>query len=139
MPILAALTPPDLPRRWTSDVTVEKLGVDLDTNPRGILVMRDELLAWVRSMNQYTGGRGADKQFYLSVWGGSPLAVDRISGTAIHLPRPFVSVVGGLPPDCLPDLDETGGLADGFLPRLLVAWPDPFEVRWTDDVVPVPG
>lgn len=135
-PIITTLTPPTVQRRWTSDVTTEKLAMLLQEQPRGILIVRDELTGWVRGMNQYKGGRGADNQFYLSTWGGSPLAVDRKDGTQIYLSQPFVSVVGGLPPDCLPQLDASGGLADGFLPRLLFAWSEPFGVRWSDEVVP---
>ena len=29
-----------------------------------------------------------------------------------------------------------GGRSDGFLDRLLFAWPDPHPIRWTDDTVP---
>ena len=133
----AGLLSPNFPnnsgpnRRWTSDVTVEKAAVLLDKHPEGILIFRDELSGWVASMNQYKGGRGSDRQFYLSVWGGSRYAVDRKDGTQIDLLSPFVSVVGGIQPELIGELEDAQGRDDGFLARFLFAWPDPFEVRWT--------
>jgi len=47
------------------------------------------------------------------------------------LPHPCWSVVGGIPPDVISDLDDEGGKEDGFLPRLLFTWPEPIKVRWT--------
>ena len=126
-------------RTWTADVTVEQLARLLAANPRGLLLVRDELSAWVKSMNQYRQGKGADRQFYLSVWGGAPVKVDRVGAgtpTSITVPHPCLSVVGCIPPDVMPHLDEQSGLEDGFLPRLLFAWPQPVPVRWTETVVP---
>ena len=42
-------------RTWTNDVTVERLGALLAASPRGLFSYRDELSAWVKSMNQYRG------------------------------------------------------------------------------------
>jgi hypothetical protein len=126
-------------RTWTSDTTVERLGELLAENPRGLLNVRDELAAWVKSMNQYKGGRGADRQFYLSAWSSAPINVDRKGGmvgsSRIQVPRPFLSVIGCLPPDVLPQLLEPNGQQDGFIERLLFAWPESVPVRWTDDVI----
>ncbi len=123
-------------RRFTSDVTIEKLAELLDKHPRGILLYRDELSAWVRAMNQYRSGKGADRQFFLQTWGGSPLTVDRMNGMELFIPHPFLSVVGGLPPDMIGELEDAQGREDGFVPRIVFAWPDPVPVRWTDDEVP---
>ncbi len=124
-------------RTWTSDATVESLAGLLTNNSRGLLVIRDELTGMVNSMNQYKGGKGTDKEFYLSAWGGQSFVVDRArgKGTPLSIDRPFVSVVGGLPPDVLPELDPSAGLADGFLPRILFAWPDRFFPKWTDKTI----
>ena len=126
-------------RTWTADVTVEQLARLLAGNPRGLLLVRDELSAWVKSMNQYKQGKGADRQFYLSVWGGAPVKVDRVGAgtpTSISVPHPCLSVVGCIPPDVIPHLDDQSGQEDGFLPRLLFAWPQPVPVRWKEIVVP---
>lgn len=121
-------------RTWTSDATMESVVRLLEKNPRGLLVSRDELSGWIKGMNQYKGGKGADKEFYLSVWGGQAHVYDRASdgGTSIILGHPFLSIVGAIPPDVLHALDISGGEADGFLPRILFAWPDAIPVRWSD-------
>ncbi len=126
-------------RTWTSDATVESLARLLTEHPRGLLVIRDEWAGWVNSMNQYKDGKGADIEFYLSVWGGQSFVVDRVGvgakGTPLFIDRPFVSVVGGIPPDVLQELGQAAGIADGFFPRILFAWPDRFFPKWTDKTI----
>ena len=79
---------PCMRRLWTADVTVERLGTLLAENPRGLLLLRDELSAWVRGLNQYRQGRGADRQFYLSAWSQAPTAIDRQQKDPIFVDRP---------------------------------------------------
>lgn len=121
---------------WTADVTVEKLARLLSTNPRGLLLVRDELAAWVKSMNQYKQ-KGADREFYLSVWSGAPSRVDRVGEGSVIISDPCLSVVGCIPPDIVSKLNNEDGSEDGFMPRMLFAWPEPVPVRWTNTTVPV--
>jgi hypothetical protein len=65
------------PQLYTTDATLEALIQLLHQNPRGLLFVRDELTAWVLGMNQYRGGRGADRQQWLSLWNGADLIVHR--------------------------------------------------------------
>lgn len=122
------------PRTYTSDVTVEGLGQLFQENPRGLLLYRDELSGWVQSMDQYRNGKGGDRQFFLSAWSGTRISSDRVSRPRIRVPLPFLSIVGGIPPDILPDLADGQGREDGFLPRLLFAFPEQSPVRfsWID-------
>ena len=124
-------------RTWTSDATVEGLCLLLRDHPRGVELCRDELSGWTRSMNQYKGGKGSDQEFFLSNWGGQPYTIDRAKdgGTSIWIPRPCVSVVGTITPDVLPELDAGAGKADGFLARILFAWPDAVPPRWTHEMI----
>lgn len=69
--------PPVLRRVVVGDVTTEALATILAANPRGILMARDEISSWIRGMNQYKGGKGNDRQFYLSCWSGQTALVDR--------------------------------------------------------------
>jgi hypothetical protein len=131
--------PPDEPtmaRTVVDDTTVEALAPILAVNPRGVLDAKDELSAWVKAMNQYKGGKGSDRQFWLSVWSNSPFAVDR-KGQAepIIIPMPFVSVVGNIQPRILPELAE--GRDDGFLDRILLSYPEPHRTSVTDDEISV--
>lgn len=133
--------PPERPekpiraRTWTADVTVERQATLLAENPRGVLILRDELTAWVKSLNQYKGGKGSDRQFYLSAWSGAAVAVDRQGKEPVLIDHPFLAVVGCVPPDVLPELDDEGGKEDGFIHRVLFAYPEPVPVRWTEATV----
>jgi len=124
--------PPPLRHLFSSDTTVEALAVNLESNPKGLLIFRDEFSAWVQTMNQYR--RGADRQFFLSAWSNEMIKVDRKSdqGGPLVVRHPFLAVIGGVQPDLLPSL-EAGGAQDGFLDRLLFAYPaeQPFP-GWTD-------
>lgn len=126
---------PVLERIIVNDTTVETLGLLLHENPRGVGLVRDELSGLIGSLNQYKGGKGADKQFYLSAWSGDPIYIDRKSdrahrGSPLHVYQPFVGIVGGIQPDVLPVI---GGefrrgqrqIQDGFIDRFAIAWPDP--------------
>jgi hypothetical protein len=113
---------------YVADTTTEKLADLLQDNPRGVVVIRDELMAWITSLNQYKAkGAGADRQFYLSAWAGEPVSVHRKNQQAgpVFVGSPFLSVVGGLPPDLLPRLRGDQDMADGFFDRILLSYPDP--------------
>jgi hypothetical protein len=133
----APVPPPAPMRRYlTTDPTVEALAPILDQNPRGLVVARDELTGWVRSMDQYRARAGADRQFYLQTWSGVPTFVDRKSNPKpIMLDRPFVSVIGGLPPDMLGELRDERGREDGFIHRLVFEFASPIDDQWTEDTI----
>lgn len=128
--------PPKAPKfkhLWTSDSTTEALA-EMLADAKGLVLFRDELVGWVKSMDAYrSGGKGADRQHYLSMWSRSPIKIDRKSRPdPIVVDRPCLSVVGGIQPDVLPELIEKASRDDGFLDRLLFAYPDLGEDRWTD-------
>jgi hypothetical protein len=132
-------TPP--PRRPTAervhinDTTLEALIPILKENPRGVMLERDELVGWVKAMDQYkAGGKGAERQYWLSAWSNRPVSVDRKgqSGPTSVL-RPFVSVVGSIQPSVLPELADNR--EDGMLERFLFAYPETLNAMWTEDEV----
>ena len=129
------LVPPILKRTWTADTTTEKLATLLDENRHGMILIRDELTAWVKSLNQYKGGKGSDRQVFLSNWGSASFAVDRQGKPPIIVDTPFLSVVGCIPPDVLSDLDEENGREDGFIHRVLWSYPTPVCIQWTEIIV----
>lgn len=131
--------PPEEPgyqHAYTTDATTEALAEMLAAG-KGMALVRDELVGWVRSMDVYhAGGKGADRQHYLSMWSRAPIKIDRKSRPdPIIVERPCLAVVGGIQPDILPDLVEHEARDDGFLDRLLFAYPDLGGDRWTDDGV----
>jgi hypothetical protein len=122
---------PPLERLTVDDATVEALAAVLGENPRGVTLVKDELVGLVLALNQYReGGKGSDRQFYLSCWSGVDYTVDRRKGHELgplYLSRPFLAVVGGLTPDRLPilrgDRPNKAGEQDGFLDRFLFSFP----------------
>ncbi|MDP9362889.1 MAG: DUF3987 domain-containing protein, partial [Chloroflexota bacterium] len=124
--------PPDRPvleHFFTTDATTEALASMLSTSP-GVAVVRDELTGWVNAFDAYRAA--GDRQAYLSLWAGAPLKVDRKGAGTTYVPHPCVPIIGGVQPDMLPDLGEEAGRRDGFVERLLVAWPVARPIRWTE-------
>lgn len=123
-------------RLIVDDVTVERLAGLLGENPRGILIVCDELSGMMSGLNQYkAGGKGNDRQFFLKAWSGGSTSVDRksnLDGRPVTVSHPFLSIVGGMQPEMLSEFGEAKGRDDGFVDRLLFAAPDPVKVRWTD-------
>lgn len=115
---------PKLERLTTSDTTVEALGKLLSENSHGVAVACDELSAWARSMNQYKGGKGADRSHYLAMWSNSRMTIDRKKEDPIVVEAPYLSLIGGLQPDLLLELSNQGS-EDGMKERLLYCFPLP--------------
>lgn len=131
--------PPRFQHVLTTDTTVEALAVILgDESNKGVLVHKDEMVAFVRGMDQYRNGRGTDRQHYLSMWSRTSMKVDRKSSPVpVIVAKPCVSVVGGIQPDLLGDLADAARREDGFIDRLLWSWPDTDmqQDTWTEDDV----
>jgi hypothetical protein len=129
---------PRLRRLVTSDPTTEALGPILSRNPRGLTVAPDEMTKWVLAMDQYKGGRGADRPFYLSAWGNEPVIIDRAKHMQepIAVPDPYLTIIGGITPGMLSALPEGKGRDDGFLPRLLFTFPDRSPRSYSEQGIP---
>ena len=137
------LEEPEEPREkryMTNDATIEKIAEILRDNPDGLLLYRDELMGWLRSLDK--AGREADRAFYLEAWNGNgSFSVDRIGRGSLHVPAVCVSVLGGIQPGPLStyvgDALEEAEKADGLLQRFqLLVYPDtrgydPVD-RWPD-------
>jgi hypothetical protein len=132
---------PVLERIIVDDVTVEALARVLDDNPRGLLSVQDELTALIQAMNQFKGGRGSDRQFWLKVWSGSPHTIDRRKDQMedrgpLRLENPYVTVFGNIIPENVPTLSEERGKPDGFLDRFLFSYPETvFPGDWSDNII----
>lgn len=124
--------PPRFPHVYTTDATTEALGVML-LNSKGIAVIKDELVGWVTGMDQYHGGKGADRQHYLEAWSRKSLKIDRKGSVddPIIVPHPCLSVIGGVQPDMVSKMINESGGDDGFIDRMLWAYPPPMPNRFT--------
>lgn len=128
--------PPE-PRWYTSDATIEKVGVMLEQTPRGFLLARDELAGWF-AFDRYAKSKGAEQPAWLSIHSGQTLAVDRKDGTRILVERPFVAIAGGVQPRVLRAIiaAEPSLLDAGLLGRVLLVQPPTWARTWNEDGVP---
>ena len=120
-------TPPE-PRIVVADSTIEKLGELLNENPRGLLMVRDELTGWLASLDRE--GHECDRAFWLECWNGiGPFVTDRIGRGTIRIEACAVSVLGGIQPGKLAEYVRgavKGGMGDdGLMQRFqLAVYPD---------------
>lgn len=116
----------------TTNATVEALVVMLDR--AAVLLYADELSGVLLGMNQYKGGKGSDRQFYLAGWSRSFLANHRKkAGDTTIVDAPHFSVLGGIQPELLKTMEVEGD--DGFLDRFLWAMPEAKASKWSTAVV----
>lgn len=117
---------PTCKRYIVNDITVEKLGEILNENPDGILLYRDELNGFFRTLERQ--GHEADRAFYLEAWNGDgSFTYDRIGRGTLHIPGCCLSIIGSIQPGPLTALvrDLRGTGDDGLLQRFqLAVWPD---------------
>ncbi len=106
----------------------------LERSP-GVAIIRDEILSWVRSMDQYRGGKGSDRQEYLSLWAAATIKADRKGGEPIYRPCPVACVVGGIQPDFVAELHDEANRRDGFVERILPVVLDLRGGRWTEATI----
>jgi putative DNA primase/helicase len=116
------------PRRYeTNDPTVEKLGELLKDNPNGLLLFRDELTGFLRTLDKE--GHEADRGFYLESWSGTGgYTYDRIGRGTIIIPAVCMSIFGTIQPGPLArDLRAAATVDnDGLMNRFQVLlYPDP--------------
>lgn len=125
------IEPPTEPVRGQltmDDSTREALAQVHSENLRGLAMVLDELTAWVATLNAYRGGKGDDKQFWLKVNSGSLVKVNRKGDRdPILIPRPCISIVGGLTPAMLPSIAD--GNDDGWLDRICFSYPEPVKEK----------
>lgn len=121
-------------RQRIDDVTLEAVASHLSEQPRGLLVMADELRGWLDGMGIYaSGGAGRDVSRWLALHHCRPFRVDRKTNReSLYIPMASVWVTGTIQPSVL-GLAMTGeSVAAGLLARLLVVMPPPRAKRWTE-------
>lgn len=128
-------TPPAPPETiYTSDVTVECLVGLIQQNSllwrydSSVMIYRDEIAGFVKSMNLYRSGKGGDIDFYLASWSRAAFQYNRKTNQeVIHLRKPTISIFGSIQPDRLIELQGNRvGSKDGFIDRFLFSKPANF-------------
>lgn len=136
--------PPEAPnepvceRFWVSDITIEALAATLQNAQRGLMLIRDELAGWIKSFDQYKGGRGGDVAHWLTLHGARDLIVDRKGGGTVYVPRAAVSIAGSIQPEIFARALAREHHEDGLAARILPAMPPRRSEQWTESEVPEP-
>jgi hypothetical protein len=126
---------PVLRRVVCSDTTIEKLAEILEDNPRGTLLARDELSAWLGSFCRYKGKQGGtDLPNWLEMFRAGTVIVDRKTGERrqLFIERAAVSVSGTIQPGVLAKALTPEFLDAGLAARLLLAMPVAPPKRWSE-------
>lgn len=123
-PPVAPARPAPMQHVLTTDPTIDALAANLEINPRGILIFKDEL-----SRLLMTGGgqiRGRERLFFLSCWSNKMTKRDLKSAPnePTYLERPLVGILGGIQPDLLRTLQLHNTDDDGLMSRFLFCWPE---------------
>lgn len=118
---------PTCPRFYVNDATAEKLQELLGENPNGLLLVRDELSGWLKTLDKQ--GHENDRAFYLTAWiGTAGYTSDRIGRGTTYCDAACVSILGTIQPGVLSKHlrgATSGDTADGLMPRFqLMVYPD---------------
>jgi hypothetical protein len=119
---------PPAKRYLTNDTSYEQLGEILVANPRGVLVVRDELVSLLRALDR--DDQAAARGFYLSAWNGTqPYTFDRINRGHRHIDGACISLLGTTQPGRIGEyvrrVHAAGNADDGLLQRFsLMVWPN---------------
>lgn len=121
--------PPTAKELIMDDFTPEKLVEVMSNNPRGLVVIAEEILSWINNMNAYK--QGSEEQFWIKNWDAAFAKISRkgIAGGKIFIKKTNTSVVGGIQPGVLHEMLQQGRTMTGFSARLLFAYPENFEKK----------
>ena len=115
-------------RYIVNDCTIEKLGEILSENPNGIMLYRDEIYGFLKTIERED--RSNDRAFYLECFEGKKrYQFDRIGRGTLDIESTCLAMLGNIQPGVLrPYLNQAtcGGVGnDGLISRFqLMVWPD---------------
>lgn len=119
--------PPKDNRLLVDDATLEAVALRMAAGDGTLGVDSDELSEWLSGLSRYRSGGSSDRTRWLAGWSSSPWTVDRAGGRKLHIPRPVVSVCGGLQPHLTSLLGPDG---DGMRPRWLPHPSTDLDLKW---------
>jgi 5S rRNA maturation endonuclease (ribonuclease M5) len=122
---------PERTRYRTGDATPESIMKLLGENPRGLLLARNELGAWLGSFDRYAQG-AADLQFWMEVWDAMQASRDRAGDGNVTVDNPAVPITGTIQPGALKDKLTPVHFESGFAARFLLANPPTEPLTWTE-------
>ena len=129
--------PPEIKTCLMDDLTIEALADRLQSNPRGVLVAKDEISGWLESFDLYHNTKGADVSRWQSLHTGAHFGIDRRTDNRhqrIWLPR--VCITGGVQSKVFKRLMKEDYFERGLPARFIFAAPPPLQLKWSDATIP---
>jgi hypothetical protein len=126
--------PPVLKRFLWTQTAVDKLAAMLELNPRGLLVVREELNGWWASFLRTTGaGAGRDPGVWLEMHRAGPLYFERTCGNreVFFVPRAALSLTGVFSPGILVRVLKADVPARELVASFLLAMPPRMPAEWS--------
>lgn len=105
-----------------NDYTPEALYNAHNINSRGICIYRDELKGWLDDFGRYS--KSGEQSTMLSTYYRQPMQINRASKEPINIEKPSIYISGGIQPEILKDLAKDSRAENGFLSRIMFAYPD---------------
>ena len=116
------------------DITPEALFSIHSFNQRGLILYVDELASWIKNFDRYN--KGSEKEYWLGIWNGDRIVVERKTGDPIVIQQPFVSVAGTIQPEVLKEAMKQLKLGSGFFERVIFSWPKHAKKKpWNDQEI----
>jgi Protein of unknown function (DUF3987) len=96
------LAPPPMLDLYFSNFTIEALVDSIQHHPdKGYLIFNDELAQFYKSLDAYRGGKGSDRQQWLTIWDAGGIKNNRKSSGSVFIPQVSISIVGGVQPQTI--------------------------------------
>lgn len=113
---------PVLMRHILNDFTPEALFAAHSDNPRGIVILVDEILGMFKSANRYV--QGALVEQLLSAWSGAPIIIARKTDPEpLRIAHPFINIIGTTQTKAFCQLIDKGYADNGLLDRFIFVYP----------------
>ena len=114
---------PRLVQTIISDFTPEAmLSIHYD-NPRGIVLLVDEVVALFNSVKRYSAKSNLIEDL-LSAYSGQPIkAVRKTEAFPMSIPRPCINLIGGVQTNILDEIFRKEYVANGLTDRFLFVFP----------------
>ena len=128
---------PTRPKRvlhFTQDATIEAIAKVIDENPKGLLILRDELSGFLKNLD--SKGKEEYRSFYLEGWSSGSKSIERAGGSPLYFPKLTLGVLGNIQPSLIKQYvyeAVKGHKADGLLQRFqLLVFAESIEVKGID-------
>ncbi len=125
-------TKPVAARFCVQDTTVEALMVTLEQNPKGVLLVKDELSGWFAFGTYKRGGGKDDVAHWLQMYDADELINDRKGSGTMYIPYGAVSIAGGIQPNVLKRVIGQEHRDNGLFARFLIADPPRRAKQWRE-------